>query len=107
MEDTTSSSLLVGWNEVPAADKNGIIISYTVNYQEISSAMDENLTVFFPARELNLTGLKKNMNYSVKVLASTEKGDGNYSDPEFFVTNQAGKSVFRFHQITRQTLTLR
>ena len=58
--------------------------------------MDENLTVFFPAREVNLTGLKKNMNYSVRVSASTDKGDGNYSDPEFFLTNQDGELAFRF-----------
>ena len=70
-----------------------------MNYQEISSAMDENLTVYFPTREVNLNGLKKNMNYSVKVLASTDKGDGGYSDPEFFVTNLDGKLVFRLHQL--------
>ena len=96
LKDTTSSSLLVGWNEVPAADKNGIIISYTVNYQSISSLLVENLTVYFPTREVNLTGLIRDMNYSVRVLASTGKGDGNYSDPDFFVTNQDGKLVFRF-----------
>ena len=94
--DTTSTSLLLRWSEVPAADKNGIIISYTVRYQAISSALVENTTVYFPTREVNLTGLIRNMNYSVSVLASTDKGDGKYSDPEFFVTNQDGKLAFRF-----------
>ena len=96
LKDTTSTTLLVGWNEVPAADKNGIIISYTVSYQEISSALVENLTVYFPTREVNLTGLIKNMNYIIRVLASTNKGDGDYSDPEVFVTDQNGELVFRF-----------
>jgi len=95
LKDTTSTSLLVGWNEVPAVDKNGIIISYTVSYQAIDSALVENLTVYFPTREVILTGLIKSMNYSVKILASTDKGDGMYSDPEFFVTNQDGKLVFK------------
>ena len=84
------------WSEVPAADKNGIIRSYTVRYQAISSALVENTTVYVPTREVNLTGLIKNMNYSVSVLASTIKGDGNYSDPEFFLTNQDGELAFRF-----------
>jgi len=102
LKDTTSTSLLVGWNEVPAADKNGIIISYAVSYQAISSALVENLTVYFPTREVILTGLIKSMNYSVRILASTDKGDGKYSDPEFFVTNQDGKLVFRFPSKTRR-----
>ncbi len=93
LKDTTSISILVGWNEVPDADKNGIIISYTVSYQAVSSALVENTTVNAPTREANLTGLIKNMNYSIRVLASTSKGNGKYSDPEFFVTNQDGKSV--------------
>ena len=90
LNDTTSTSLLVRWSEVPAADKNGIILSYTVSYQAISSALVENKTVYVPTREVNLTGLIKNMNYSVRVLATTDKGDGNYSDPEVFLTNQDG-----------------
>ena len=67
-----------------------------MSYQAIGSALVENLTVYFPTREVKLYGLIKSMNYSVRVLASTDKGDGKYSDPEFFVTNQDGKLVFRF-----------
>ena len=67
-----------------------------MSYQAISSSLVENLTVFFPTREVNLTGLIKNIMYSVRVLASTDKGNGNYSDPELFATNQDGKLVFRF-----------
>ena len=99
LNDTTSTSLLVRWSEVPAAHKNGIIRSYTVSYQANSSSLVENITVSVPAREVNLTGLIKNMNYSVRVLASTDKGDGNYSDPVFFVTNQDGELAFRFPSI--------
>ena len=94
--DTTSTSLFVKWSEVPAADRNGIIISYTVSYQAIGSLLVENTTVYAPTREVNLTGLIKNIVYNVRVLASTDKGDGKYSDPELFLTNQDGKLVFRF-----------
>lgn len=85
------------WGEVPAPDRNGIIRSYTVSYQANNSFLAENITV--DVREVNLTGLIKNMNYSVRVLASTDKGDGNYSDPKFFVTNQDGEIAMRFPRI--------
>ena len=93
LKDTTSTSILVGWGEVPEPDKNGIIISYTVSYQAVTSALVENTTVNATTHEANLTGLIKNMNYSIRVLASTSKGNGNYSDPEFWVTNQDGRSI--------------
>ena len=99
LNDTTSTSLLVQWGEVPDVDRNGIIRSYTVSYQAIGFLLVENRTVYVPKRKANLTGLIKNMNYSVRVLASTDKGEGNYSDPEFFVTNQDGELAFRFPRI--------
>ena len=96
LNDTTSTSLLVSWSEVPAEDKNGVIRSYTVSYEVIGSPVENTTVVFVPKREVNLTGLIKSRNYSVRVLASTDKGDGNYSNPEFFVTNQDGELGFRF-----------
>lgn len=107
LKDTTSTSILVGWNEVPDADKNGIIISYTVSYQAVTTTLVDNKTVYAPTREANLTGLIKNMNYSIRVLASTVKGNGNHSKAKFFITNQDGESacIFRFHQIIRESCT--
>ena len=46
-------------------------------------------TVF--TREANLTGLIKDESYNVSVLATTDKGDGPYSDPEIFTTNEDRK----------------
>ena len=43
-------------------------------------------TVF--TKEANLTGLIKDESYNVSVLATTDKGDGPYSDPKRFVTNK-------------------
>ena len=94
LKDTTSTSLLVAWDEVPDQDKNGIIISYTVGYRAVTTSLLENTTtVCAPKREANLTDLIKNMNYSVRVLASTVKGNGNYSKPKFWETNQDGKCI--------------
>ena len=43
-------------------------------------------------RQVNLTALVKNMNYSIEVLASTIKGDGPFNKPPLFaLTNQKSK----------------
>ena len=95
LNDTTSTSILVEWNEVPAADQNGIILSYTVMYQAIGGesldAPAYNKTVDSSLRRANLTDLIKNQNYSISVLATTSKGNGPYSDPKYFITNQDSK----------------
>ena len=101
LNDTTSISVLVTWNEIPAADKNGIILSYTVKYQAIGGInvnAPVNFTkIYFPTREANLTGLIKNQRYKISVLASTTKGDGPYSPPILPETNQDSKSTFFYN----------
>lgn len=93
--DTTATSILVTWDKVPAADQNGIIVSYTVKYQAVGgisvNAPIDTTTFFNSAREANLTDLIKNQNYRISVLASTIKGPGDYSDPITVLTNQARK----------------
>ena len=90
--DTTFNSILVTWNEVPAADRNGIIVSYTVMYQTIGgdnvNAPIKTKTVDFSTKWENLAGLKEDTVYRISVLASTVKGDGKYSEPIFVRTNR-------------------
>ena len=96
--DTTSTSILVTWNEVPAFSRNGIILSYTVRYQAVGgisvNAPVYNNTVEFPTLQANLTGLIKNQKYNISVLATTSKGDGPYSSPISVETNQDSKLAF-------------
>ena len=95
---------MVTWNEVPDADKNGIIQSYTVRYQAIGgitvNAPVSFTNVTFPTRMVNLTGLIKNQRYNISVLASTVKGGGPYSPPISASTNEDSKSTF-LYDITR------
>lgn len=42
-------------------------------------------------KEANLTGLIKDQYYNVSVLATTDKGDGPYSAPYKFRTNEDSK----------------
>ena len=86
------------WNEVSPNEQNGIIVSYNVSYRAIlengSAGSFSSELVMAPTRHTNLSGLTKDMHYNVSVLASTVKGDGIYSDPRTFRTNEDSKSLF-------------
>ena len=83
---TSSTSISVSWDPVPAEHQNGIITGYTVVYQ----SKTENHTGNEPAgpSELNkeLTGLKEYVFYDITVTASTVKGTGPPSSPILVVT---------------------
>ena len=74
--NTSSTSISVSWDEVPAELQNGIIIGYTITYQ----AQTENDNGMVPAgpndRQANLTGLKEFVHYKISVVAFTVKGMG-------------------------------
>ncbi|XP_022804392.1 phosphatidylinositol phosphatase PTPRQ-like [Stylophora pistillata] len=86
--NTSSTSILVEWGDVPAFDQNGIITSYNITY----SSQTENLNGFAEAapidRQKELTGLRKFVNYNITVRASTSKGDGPDSSPIVVRTDQ-------------------
>ena len=79
------------WGEVPADDQNGIITSYTITYQSQTENHNGHVTVDYPARQTNLTGLKEYVNYSITVLASTVKGQGPNSSTITVRTAQDSK----------------
>ena len=72
---------MVEWGYVPAADQNGIILSYTVTYWALPGGSPQIKLVNAPTTKVTLTGLNELTNYSVTVFASTVKGDGNVSEP--------------------------
>ena len=93
--DTTLTSIFVTWDEVPASDQNGIILTYTVRYHKFGedgvNASINSTTKDFPTQQANLTGLQNDTRYNISVLASTIKGDGPYSQPIFVSSNQDSK----------------
>ena len=91
--NTSSMSISVSWGEVPAADRNGIILSYTVSYQSQTESDTGNKTVLAPTQELELTGLKEFVKYNITVLATTVKGDGPASGVIVVSTDQDSKLV--------------
>ena len=84
----SSKSILAQWDSVPAENRNGIIISYTVTYKELPGGSTNSQKVYAATTQATLTGLKKYTNYSIDVLASTLKGNGNSSEPIIVITGE-------------------
>ena len=91
----SSTSILVQWDGVPAADQNGIILSYTVTYKALPGGTPKSELVIATTTETTLTGLNEYTNYSITVFASTVTGDGNVSDPIICITDEDSKLLFR------------
>ena len=84
----SSTSILVRWDSVPAENRNGIIISYTVTYKELPSGSTNSQKVNAARTQATLTGLNEYTNYSIAVFAATSKGDGNASEPIIVITGE-------------------
>jgi len=84
---------LVQWGDVPAADQNGIIRSYTATYRALPDGSPLTKIVEAPTTFATLTGLNESTNYSIKVFASTVKGDGIASTPIVVITDKDGKLI--------------
>ena len=82
------------WDDVQAADRNGIILNYTVIYHSLTQNHHGHVTVNYPAHQAELTGLKKYVHYIIRVFASTVKGNGPASIPVFVNTDQDSKFTF-------------
>ena len=89
--NTISTSIWVGWDTVPEADQNGIILSYTVTYTALPGGSPRTAVVIAPITHVTLRGLEEYTNYSILVFASTVKGDGNASDPIILTTDEDSK----------------
>jgi len=94
--NTSSTSILVQWGDVPAADQNGVIMRYTVTYKALPSSSPQTEVVIAPTTQVTLTGLNEYTNYSITVFASTLKGAGNVSEPIIVITDQDSKITCAF-----------
>ena len=90
---------MVEWGYVPAADQNGIILSYTVVYLALPGGSLQIKLVNAPKTTATLMGLKEHTDYRVTVFASTVKGDGNVSEPLNIRTEEDSEFSNRFFPI--------
>ena len=90
-QSSSSTSILVKWNEVPANQQNGIITGYTITYKSQTENENDNVQVNGSVRQTELRNLKEYVNYNITVLASTVKGDGPATTPIIVRTDQDSK----------------
>ena len=90
--NTSSTSLMVTWSNVPDGFVHGILRGYRVLFKTDQGISYRNVTT--ANQSFELTSLEKFTKYTVKVLAFTRIGDGNKYDPVTVSTDEDGKSVF-------------
>ena len=91
---TSSTSILLTWDDVPAFDQNGIITSYNIAYYSLKENHSNSTTVDSLIRQVTLTGLKEFVNYSITVFASTVVGNGPSSDSIVVSTDEDSKLFY-------------
>ena len=89
--NSSSTSILVQWDEVPEKDKNGIIKGYKITYKDWRSGVEKTQTVDAPTRQVDLTGLNEFTKYNISVVAFTVKGDGPQSSTITVSTDEDSK----------------
>ena len=90
----SSTTIDVSWEEVPPADRNGLIITYEVLFEPLETF--GRLTISETRNTTNLSIVLDNLHpfveYSVSVRAYTSEGFGPYSDVTMETTQQDRKS---------------
>ena len=90
-----STSIMVRWEVLPPADRNGIITVYEVMYQPMETFGDaigtEMRNVSGLETSVVLDGLEEFVNYTISVQAYTSVGPGPESEPVTARTNEDGE----------------
>ena len=89
--NSSSTSILVQWDEVPENGKNGIIKGYNITYKDWRTGVEKTQTVNASASQVDLTGLNKFTKYNISVLAFTVKGGGPLSSTITVTTDEDSK----------------
>ena len=90
-QNSSSTTIVVTWDEVPADQQNGTITGYTITYHSQTENDNGNSSVNGSVRQTELTNLKEYVIYIITVFASTVKGDGPASDAIVVRTDQDSK----------------
>ena len=90
-KNTSSTSILVQWNEVPEDKRHGRIRSYTVSWKRVQGGGQQTRDVVASVQQYELTNLIKYTEYSIQVLAATRIGKGPKSNPIVTRTDEDSK----------------
>ena len=89
---TTSTSVSVSWSTIDCIERNGVINSYTVVFQEQGGAVIPG-EVDVMDRTFTASGLTPHTNYTFRVAGVNSNGTGRYSNDITVLTNQDGISL--------------
>ena len=92
--NTSSTSILVVYGDVPAFDQNGIIKNYTITYRSLTEGHNGSAIAGPSDRQKELTNLREYVDYEITVLASTSKGYGPQSSPILVSTDEDSKYCY-------------
>ena len=90
-KNTSSTSILVQWNEVPEDKRHGRIRDYTVIWESVQGGGQKTRDVVASVQQYELTNLTKYTEYSIQVLAATRIGKGPESNPIVTRTDEDSK----------------
>ena len=76
------------WDDVPSAERQGLILKYKVYYSPTTNNERKSEEVNAPTKSFKIDGLDYDTNYTIAVSASTSKGYGPASEPIFVATVQ-------------------
>ncbi|XP_072008598.1 receptor-type tyrosine-protein phosphatase delta isoform X26 [Engystomops pustulosus] len=99
-DSMSSTSVQITWQPPILAERNGIIIKYTLLYRDINNPYNPFEVPIVPAdTSVTLTALKPDTFYDVKIRAHTSKGPGPFSPSVQFRTLPVDQAVFakNFH----------
>ena len=102
--NVSSTAILVTWTEVNARDRNGIIITYEVDYQPANRFNDSDIVdiVNTTNTSIVLQNLHEFVQYNITVRAYTSIGPGPFSEHELSITQEARKSLnMKFYVVYR------
>ena len=98
-QNSSSTSILVMWEEVQANLQNGIITGYTITYKSQTENNNDNVQVNGSVRQTQLTNLSEYVNYNITVFASTARGNGPPSNPIVVITDEDSKYTVFSYQV--------
>ena len=91
----SSTSILVRWREVPAINRNGIIVQYEVLHEPLETFGGQIVTGMKVTNastfQLVLMNLQEHIQYNISVNAYTDVGSGPYSLAMILMTLEDGK----------------
>ncbi|KAG9486715.1 hypothetical protein GDO78_006867 [Eleutherodactylus coqui] len=99
-DSMSSTSVQITWQPPILAERNGVILKYTLLYRDINNPYNPFEVPIVPAdTTVTLTTLKPDTFYDVKIRAHTSKGPGPFSPSVQFRTLPVDQAVFakNFH----------